>query len=120
MVSLLLIIKNNQFLLFKRPSGQYGLCGGHSENNETPVETLVREVKEEIGMYIYNFKSLKRYDMDKIINVFYIVDDRFDEQNIKLNDEHIGWKYFTYYEILNNKDIMSTTKDFVNAFLKTL
>ena len=58
--------------------------------------------------------------MDKIINVFYIVDDRFNEQNIKLNDEHTEWRYFTYYEILNNRDIMSTTKDFVNMFLKTL
>jgi hypothetical protein len=52
--------------------------------------------------------------------VFYIVDDRFNEQNIKLNDEHTEWRYFTYYEILNNRDIMSTTKDFVNMFLKTL
>jgi 8-oxo-dGTP pyrophosphatase MutT (NUDIX family) len=120
MVSLLLIIKNNQFILFKRPNGQYGLCGGHSENNETPVETLVREVKEEIGVDIYNFRFLKRYDTDNIINLFYIVDDRFDEQNIRLNDEHTEWKYFTYYEILHNKEIMSTTKDFVNAFLKTL
>jgi len=118
MVSLLLIVKNNQFLLFKRPNGLYGLCGGHSENNETPVETLIREVKEEIGIDIFNFRFLKRYDLDKMINLFYVVDDKFNEQNIKLNEEHTGWRYFTYYEIIQNKEIMATTKDFVNMFLK--
>ena len=34
--------------------------------------------------------------------------------------DHVLSLSLSGYEILNNKDIMSTTKDFVNAFLKTL
>lgn len=125
MVSLLLIVKNNHFLLFKRDAhgshaGMYGFAGGTAEKNETPTETLIREVKEEIGMDIYNINFLKRYnDRGKIMNLFYIVDNDFNEQDIRLSDEHTGWKYFTYYELTQSKDVIPTTISIVNDFLKT-
>ncbi len=125
MVSLLLIVKNNQFLLFKRDmsgshAGMYGFVGGTAEKNETPTETLSREVKEEIGMDIYNINFLKRYNnRGKIMNLFYMVDNDFNEQDIRLSEEHTGWKYFTYYELTQNREVIPTTIDIVNDFLRT-
>jgi mutator protein MutT len=125
MVSLLLIVKNNQFLLFKRDmsgshAGMYGFVGGTAEKNETPTETLIREVKEEIGMDIYNVNFLKRYNhKGKIMNMFYMVDNDFNDQDIRLSDEHTGWKYFTYYELTQNREVIPTTISIVNDFLKT-
>ena len=125
MVSLLLIVKNNQFLLFKRDmsgshAGMYGFVGGTAEKNETPTETLIRAVKEEIGMDIYNINFLKRYNnRGKIMNLFYMVDNDFNEQDIRLSEEHTGWKYFTYYELTQNREVIPTTIDIVNDFLRT-
>jgi ADP-ribose pyrophosphatase YjhB (NUDIX family) len=125
MVSLLLIVKNNQFLLFKRDmsgghAGMYGFVGGTAEKNETPTETLIREVKEEIGMDIYNVNFLKRYNhKGKIMNMFYMVDNDFNDQDIRLSDEHTGWKYFTYYELTQSREVIPTTISIVNDFLKT-
>ena len=125
MVSLLLIVKNNQFLLFKRDmngshAGMYGFAGGTSEKNETPIETLIREVKEEIGMDIYNVQFLKRYNnKGKIMNMFFTIDNEFNDQDIRLSEEHTAWKYFTYYEIPQSKEVIPTTIGIVNDFLKT-
>jgi ADP-ribose pyrophosphatase YjhB (NUDIX family) len=124
MVSLLLIVKNNEFLLFRRNmegnhGGMFGLCGGTVEKNETPVDALIREVKEEIGMDVYNINHLKRYNTHgRTMNLYYIVDDRFNDQDIRLNEEHTEWKYFTYYELIQSKEVIPTTIDFVNDFLR--
>jgi ADP-ribose pyrophosphatase YjhB (NUDIX family) len=101
-------------------AGMYGFVGGTAEKNETPTETLIREVKEEIGMDIYNINFLKRYNnRGKIMNLFYMVDNDFNEQDIRLSEEHTGWKYFTYYELTQNREVIPTTIDIVNDFLRT-
>ncbi|MFN9940604.1 MAG: hypothetical protein ACK56I_14120, partial [bacterium] len=56
---------------------------------------------------------------DKIMNLFYMVDNDFNEQDIRLSEEHTGWKYFTYYELTQNREVIPTTIDIVNDFLRT-
>jgi len=125
MVSLLLIVKNKEFLLFKRSMdaihpGLFGLCGGTVEKGETPVEAIIREIKEEIGMDIFNSNLIKRYNRNgNIINLFAVVNNGFEEQDIRLNKEHTEWKYFTYYELLNSKETIPTTIEFVNDFFRS-
>ena len=41
--------------------GQYGLCAGHVEEKETFTETIIREAKEEIGLYIAENNLQLRY-----------------------------------------------------------
>lgn len=63
------IIKDNKILLQKRQNtgycdGMYCLPGGHVEYEETQLEALIRELKEELNLYKINSSD---FDMFKII-----------------------------------------------------
>jgi 8-oxo-dGTP diphosphatase len=51
-----LLVRDRKILLAKRADdrpfypGVWDIIGGHSEPNETPVDTLTRELREEIGI----------------------------------------------------------------------
>lgn len=121
MVSLLLIVKNNKFLLLKRAKeignfGElYGLVGGGIEKGETPEEALKREVSEEIGMTLDNFNFLGKYPTN--LFVYYLDDPEFDESQVKLNDEHTDHKFFTYYDLINSKDVIPNNIKIVNDYM---
>jgi len=124
MVSLLLLVKNNKFLLVKRSfleknySGHWGLPGGSVEKNETPTDALIREIKEELGINLPNFRLLKKYnENDWLINVYVYNSSEFDENNITLNQEHTEFGFFSYYEINNMKNIIPTTISFIIDYL---
>lgn len=57
-----LIIKNDKVLLVKKSRGAYkdkfDLPGGSIEHGEKPIETLKREIKEEVGVDIVDAKLL--------------------------------------------------------------
>ena len=127
MVSLLLIVKDNKFLFFKRKEtgtpypGYWGLPGGSVEKNETPTEGMVREVKEELGIDIKDYRFLNRYKMDNTIINLYVSDSpNFDERTIEMNYEHTEFKYFTYFEIQNNKEFIPSTTKFLIDYIKSI
>lgn len=45
-----IIIDNGKVLLVKQTSGDWGFPKGHVENNETEIETAIRETKEETNI----------------------------------------------------------------------
>ena len=60
-VSFVRIEKDKKILLIQEKGQAWGLwCfpGGHVEKNETPVQAVIREVKEESG---YNIKIIKKF-----------------------------------------------------------
>lgn len=121
-VSLIIIIYNDKFLLFKRSKlnhqfkNMYGLIGGGIEEGETPEEAAIREAKEEINLELTNIKHLKNYKFDgSSLNVFYIAIDSID--NIKLNSEHTGFDAFTLEELSNNPDVIPSTPKMINDYL---
>ena len=126
MFSLLLIVKNSRFLFFKRHkedvsyASTWGLPGGSVESGETPVEGLIRELQEELCMDITEFTLLKKYKRgnSKIINIYYLIDDEFDETQIRLNHEHTEYRYFTYKEILEGKEFIPGTIEIINYYIK--
>ena len=106
MVSLLLIVKDNKFLLVKRRPdddnhpGKWALPGGSMEEGETPEQTLNREIDEELGISISGYKPLGKYEENNyIIFVYYLESPEFDENTITLNEEHTEHKFFNFYEI---------------------
>jgi 8-oxo-dGTP diphosphatase len=56
-----ILLKDDKILLGKRSAdltfypNVWDIIGGHSKKNETPVETLSRELREEIGVIPTNF-----------------------------------------------------------------
>ena len=55
-----IFIENNkgQFLIQKLPNGSYSSTGGHVLSGEAPINAIIREVKEEIGVKL-NKKDIK-------------------------------------------------------------
>lgn len=120
MISLLLIVNKNRYLLFRRTDNNlFALPGGHIEGNETPVDALIREIKEELGVIIPNVSFVGKYPYkNEYINVFFYNSPDFDTSKIILNDEHSEFRWFTYYEILKSKDIMTDMFKIISDYLK--
>ena len=58
----IVINKNNQVLLVKHNKGHYGFPKGHMEENESEIETAIRETKEETNIDAVINKE-KRYEI---------------------------------------------------------
>ena len=73
MISLLLIVNKNRFLLFRRTdNNRYSLPGGHVEKGETPLDAVIREIGEELSLTIPNVSLVGTYPYGKeYINVYY-------------------------------------------------
>lgn len=71
-----IIIKDNKVLLVKG-SSFWGFPKGHVEENETELQTALRETKEEVGLDV-------KIDEDKRYEVRYIVNDRNIDKTVIL------------------------------------
>lgn len=102
--------EENELLLYLRddkPSIPYpnswALIGGHIEKNETILEALKREVKEEIDFEIKNPSYIDLFD-DGAENEVYIYKSRINEkiENMELKEgQKLG--YFSFEEAIKLK-----------------
>lgn len=123
MVSLLLLVKGNKYLMVKRSfeeesyPGYWGVPGGKMEEGESPEDALIREIKEELGIIITDLKPLGKYEFTSKLFVFYHEDPEFELSSITLNKEHTDARFFSFLEIQNNKNIIPNMKNFVIDYL---
>lgn len=119
-----------KFLLIKHVNGKHwAFPKGHVENNETKVETALREIKEETGLDVElddNFCKMVSYNVNPYIlkDVFYFVARTKTEANkVFLQKEEVseyGW--FDFYEAIsvltfeNDKNVLIGA----NEYLKTI
>ncbi len=122
-----LIIQNDKILLIKKFGGPYNgkldLPGGTIEFREKPVETLKRELMEEVGIELKNYQLFDvnsvyfdwNYNDDTIVEVhhtgiFYKILE-FDNEIKKdveidsINDDSLGAKWLDIKSL--NKDMIS-------------
>ncbi len=112
------ILKNNEDnILFLRRSPhskrwplEWQLPEGKIETEETPAETIVREVKEETGLNVTNVIFLGKNQIEyewnsKKIMVFRTIFQIEFEGNVSLSEEHIEYRWvnqtkpsITYYK----------------------
>ncbi len=117
-----IVIHDNKILLVKKSrgayTGKYDLPGGSIEHGEKPVETLKRELLEEVGV---NIKSFKLYDANSVIvnwfhheemenmhhiGIIYIVDIENDTiKETSDGQDSLGAKWISIEEL--NKDMIS-------------
>ena len=88
-----LIIKNDRILLIKKANGPYkgklDLPGGSLEFGERPEDTLIREIKEETGLDVIDYKI---NNSDSVT-----VDWNWDGKDVSTH--HIG----IFYDIISYK-----------------
>lgn len=101
--------ENQNILLLKRSKDDdwcpnlFALPGGNKEENETPENAVIREIKEECGLDVKKHIFKKTILKDNIIEQLYLI--KTTDLNIKLNEEHSDYKFFSIEEIKINKEL---------------
>jgi 8-oxo-dGTP pyrophosphatase MutT (NUDIX family) len=98
-VGTLIYAKNTKRYLFllrnkTRYSGSWGIAGGKVEENETVINALVREIREEIGVDYTNHKfiPLETFTSDNRKFIYYTFLATVNEEFVpQLNSEHRGY-----------------------------
>ena len=113
------LIKNSEgkLLFLKRKKSTWpGITfpGGHVENNETYLESVVREIKEETNLDIYDVKYVGKYEWNsnfpqtKEIGLFYFTSSFKGELKSSIEGEC----FFAYLKDIN-KDNYSLDFDII-------
>ena len=130
-VGVVILNEENAMLLEKRAPtkkqspNMWALCAGHIDAGETPDETIVREIKEEIGLvlsiedlkFLTVIKTPMKFDDNQYNNAFlytylYITNKKESEYIVQ-EEELTEVKYFKIAEI--EKAITSGNEEFVFA-----
>ena len=94
---LCLIYKEDKYLLQDRIKNDwrgYTLPGGHIEPNESIVDAVIREMKEETGLTIYNPKlcGVKQFPIDNgRYIVFLFSSDEFSGEIVSSDEGKMHW-----------------------------
>ncbi len=103
----MVVIRNSrgEFLMQKRvkaKGGDWGVTGGHPKSGETPIEGIISEVKEELGLDFKNEKFIL-YDSGCDGNdcyKMYFINKDIDIEDITIQeDELTEVKWFTMDEL---------------------
>lgn len=96
-----------KFLLAKRSQkannpGLWNFFGGGIDPNEAPLDSLIREVKEECGINVTKseVKAIGKIMHPRVCFFFQYVGSMSKIKNIKLNEEHTKAKWISYNKLL--------------------
>lgn len=112
--------KTNKVLLLQRNDGNnvWEIPGGKRENNEDIVDALKREVQEETGLIINEYKLVyvspifeNHPVLKPFLNIGYLC--LVDNSDVVISDEHIEYKWVSVEELANYLD-----NDIYNDLLK--
>ena len=122
----MVVIRNSkgEFLMQKRvPSkgGDWGVTGGHPKHKETPIEGIISEVKEELGLDFSNEEFIE-YDSGcdgKDCFKMYFVNKDIDIKDIKIQKEELSEvRWFKMDELKHMVEINELNEDQIACFNK--
>lgn len=135
-VSVWVLNENKELLVQKRSANKkqapnkYGLCAGHIDPNETPVQTAIRETFEETGIKVEekDLKFLEIYvnneEGNKHFKYMYLVRTTMKIEDMTMQPEEVSeLKYITLAELRKiveerNSDYTFNNKPYMPRVLK--
>ncbi len=98
---------NNEFLIQKTSTekgGEYSSTGGHVNHGEEPINTIIREVKEELGIEVKKEEIIDLgYQLfDFPIRFFYYLKKDIDLNEITIQEEEVESVSYKTIEEINN------------------
>lgn len=123
-------VLKHKYLLLKTEKGRWDLPKGQMEENETKMQTALRELSEETGLtakiipgFEYIFSYMFRDSDKKLINkdvTFFL--GKADHTNVKLSFEHASFQWLLLKEALQQSSYMNTRQLLITAdhFLDSL
>ena len=120
------LVKNNDKILLLQKTemeaawdceeNRFDLPGGRVLHNESFVEALKREIKEEIGLSVYDIEESFRKTLTKangeVLNFIYY-ECFADDINVILSDEHENYFWKSTEEILKDNALPQWIKELV-------
>ena len=93
------LIKDNKVVVTKykeknEKSGYYDIPGGKIEDGETPVKTVIREMKEETGLDVQNLKYKGNMIIEypsRIFDFDVFITNEFDGETQEFEDNTSEW-----------------------------
>ena len=122
----MVVIRNSkgEFLMQKRvkeKGGDWGVTGGHPKSGETPIEGIISEVKEELGLDFSN-ENFIEYDSGcdgKDCYKMYFVNKDIDLNDITIQKEELSEvKWFTMDELKQMVELKELNDDQISCFIK--
>ena len=115
---------NGEFLMQKRvesKGGDWGVTGGHPKSGETPIEGIITEVKEELGLD-FSKENFIEYDSGcdgKDCYKMYFVTKDIDINDITIQQEELSEvRWFTMDELKSMVNSGELNEDQIACFNK--
>ena len=115
---------NGEFLMQKRvksKGGDWGVTGGHPKSGETPIEGIITEVKEELGLDFSN-ENFIEYDSGcdgKDCYKMYFVTKDININDITIQQEELSEvRWFTMEELKSMVNTGELNEDQIACFNK--
>ena len=122
----MVVIRNSkgEFLMQKRSlskGGDWGVTGGHPKSGETPIEGIITEVKEELGLDFSKEKFIE-YDSgcdgSDCYKMYYVTKD-INIKDISIQEEELSEvRWFTLKELQDMVKKKELNEDQISCFLK--
>lgn len=122
----MVVIRNSkgEFLMQKRvesKGGDWGVTGGHPKSGETPIEGIITEVKEELGLDFSN-ENFIEYDSGcdgKDCYKMYFVNKDINLKDINIQKEELSEvKWFSIEELKHMVETKELNEDQIECFIK--
>ena len=122
----MVVIRNSEgkFLMQKRVAskgGDWGVTGGHPKAGETPIEGIITEVKEELGLDFSNEEFIQ-YDSGcdgKDCYKMYFVNKDIDIKDITIQEEELSEvRWFSMEELKEMVNTGELNEDQIACFNK--